>query len=45
VARDADEVVALLDAWGVPRARRIHEPNRVGPPQPLPMETVWGGAP
>jgi hypothetical protein len=25
VARDAGEVVALLDAWNVPRSRRIKE--------------------
>jgi hypothetical protein len=23
VARDADEVLGLLDAWGIPRARRL----------------------
>jgi hypothetical protein len=23
VARDADEMLGLLDAWGIPRARRL----------------------
>jgi hypothetical protein len=30
VARDADEALACLDAWGIPRARRLVVRARVG---------------